>query len=138
MKSKPLITCLAIVVALGAGISAHALGQGDVLGPLGNLERGRWMLRAVGSSAAAPVNQLCVSDPRMLAQIEHHANSQCSHFVVRSSPMSVTISYSCKGTGQGLTTIRRETPRLIQIQSQGISNGAPFSFSVEGRHSGSC
>jgi hypothetical protein len=40
--------------------------------------------------------------------------------------------------GQGLTTIRRETDALIQIQSQGINNGAPFSFSVEGRHGGAC
>jgi hypothetical protein len=74
----------------------------------------------------------------MLAQIKHGANAQCSHFVVRSTPTSVTISYSCKGAGQGLTTIRKESPRLIQIQSQGIHDGSPFSFSVEGRRAAGC
>ncbi len=128
---------LAIMATFGVAFSAHALGQGDTPELLTNLEPGRWTLRAIGG-ASVPVNQLCVSNPRVLAQIEHRGNGQCSHLLVRSSPTSVTISYSCKGAGQGLTTIRKETDRLIQVQSQGISNGAPFSFSVEGRHSGVC
>jgi hypothetical protein len=137
MKSKTSIV-MAALLAVFAGASAHALGQADTPELLSKLERGRWLLRSVGGGAASPVGQLCVSDPRMLAQIEHRANGQCSHFIVRSSPTSVTVSYSCKGAGQGLTTIRRETDALIQIQSQGINNGAPFSFSVEGRHGGAC
>jgi hypothetical protein len=138
MKSKALVIGSAVLLACFAGVSAYAFAQGGPADLLSNIERGRWLLRAVGGAGGAPVSQLCVGDPRVLAQIEHRGNPQCSHFVVRSSPTSVTISYSCKGAGQGLTTIRKETERLIQIQSQGISNGAPFSFSVEGRHGGAC
>jgi hypothetical protein len=138
MNSKLLFAGLAALGATLCGVAAHAYGQGETPELLTQLERGRWLLRAVGGGAGAPVNQMCVADPRMLAQIEHRSNAQCSHFVVRSSATSVTISYSCKGTGQGLTTIRKETDKLIQIQSQGISNGSPFSFSVEGRHGGAC
>ena len=64
-----------------------------------------------------------------LTQIQH-GDAPCSRYVVRSMPNSVTVSYSCRA-GQGLTTIRKESPELIQIQSQGIRNNAPFSFSVE-------
>ena len=131
---------LGIAVALAAGSAAAGLaGQGDAPELLQSLERGLWQLRAVGGGASTvAASQLCVGDPRVLAQIQHGSSAQCSHYVVRSSPTSVTISYSCKGAGQGLTTIRKESPRLIQIQSKGIRNGEPFSFSVEGRRAAGC
>ena len=126
------------LLAVG-GSAAGVAGQADTPELLQSLERGLWQLRAVGGGAtSSATSQLCVGDPRMLAQIQHQGNPQCSHYIVRSSPTSVTISYSCKGEGQGLTTIRKESPRLIQIQSQGIRNGAPFSFAVEGRRSAAC
>ncbi len=138
MKFRKLKRGLVAFVAVGTAVASYAV-QADMPELLESLERGLWQLRAVGGGTSTVGNsQLCVSDPRMLVQIQHLNNPQCSHFVVRSSPTSVTISYSCKGSGQGLTTIRKESPRLIQIQSQGIHNGAPFSFSVEGRRSAAC
>lgn len=132
---KPALAAMLAIATCATGLAA----QTDAPGLLQSLERGLWQLRAIGggASTAAP-SQLCVADPRSLVQIQHGANSHCSHYVVRSTATSVTISYSCKGSGQGLTTIRKESPRLIQIQSQGISNGAPFSFAVEGRRSATC
>jgi hypothetical protein len=97
-----------------------------------------WQLRAVGSgTSGAAASQLCLGDPRMLAQIQH-GSTKCTHLLVDSNPNSVTISYSCNGAGQGLTTIRKESGRLVQIKSQGIRNNSPFSFSVEGRRSAAC
>jgi hypothetical protein len=129
---------LAASLVLLAGPAAVGMGQADNQDLLQTLEKGLWQLRAIGGGAStAASSQLCVSDPKMLAQIQHGGNS-CSHFVVRSTANSVTISYSCKGAGQGLTTIRKETGRLVQIQSQGIRNNSPFSFSVEGRRAGAC
>lgn len=131
---------LGIAAFLAVGTAAMGIAaQSETPDLLQSLERGMWQLRAVGGgTSTAGVSQYCAGDPRMLVQIKHGANAQCSHFVVRSTPTSVTISYSCKGAGQGLTTIRKESPRLIQIQSQGIHDGSPFSFSVEGRRSASC
>ena len=97
---------------------------------------GSCALSAAAATGAA-ASQLCVGDPRMLAQIQHGTTS-CTHLIVDSTANSVTISYSCKGAGQGLTTIRKESGRLVQIKSQGIRNNSPFSFSVEGRRSGGC
>lgn len=119
---------------LPAAFASPISGGSDLLQ---QLDKGMWQFRPLGGSSAAGVAQLCVTDSKQLAQIQH-GNSACSQLVVKSSPTSVTISYSCRGSGQGLTTIRRETDRLIQIQSQGIRNNAPFSFSVEARRTGSC
>ncbi|RDV07586.1 hypothetical protein DXH95_09705 [Sphingorhabdus pulchriflava] len=130
---------MAALMAVCVGASSHAAAQADASGLLDSLERGRWQLRSVGSSAASlTVSQLCLGESRYLAQIQHGSTTQCSHFVVKSTPSSVTISYSCKGAGQGLTTIRKENDRLVQIQSQGIHNGSPFSFSAEARRTGPC
>lgn len=138
MNSRLSKGVLAAVLALGIGPAAMAVGQGDTPDLLETLERGLWQLRAIGGGASGvATDRLCVSDPNQFIQIQHGGNI-CSHYVVRSSPNSVTISYSCKGAGQGLTTIRKESGRLIHIQSQGIRNSAPFSFSVEGRRAGAC
>ena len=138
MTKRLQIAVFATALTLGGATAALALGQGEPTDVLASIERGMWQLRAVGGGASSvATDKLCVADPRQLVQIQHGA-TLCSHYVVRSTPTSVTISYSCKGAGQGLTTIRKESGRLIQIQSQGIRNSAPFSFSVEGRKSGAC
>ena len=126
------------LLSLGAGLAAQSVAASDGTELLQTLERGLWQLRAVGSgSAGAAPSQLCIGDPRMLAQIQHGTTS-CTHQIVEATATTVTISYNCKGAGQGLTTIRKESGRLVQIKSQGIRNNAPFSFSVEGRRSGGC
>jgi hypothetical protein len=129
---------LAGLLSLGAGSAAQGVVAQDSGSLLQTLERGLWQLRAVGGGAsAAGASQLCLGDPKLLAQIQHGATA-CSHMVVESTANAVTISYSCKGAGQGLTTIRKESGRLIQIKSQGIRNSSPFSFTVEGRRAGTC
>lgn len=127
------------ILSLSAGSAVFALGSGaNAPTLLETLEHGIWQMRTVGAGmSATPALQLCVNDPNMLTQIQHR-DAPCSHFVVKSTPNLVTVSYSCKGQGQGLTTIRKETGRLINIQSQGIRNGSPFSFSYEARRSASC
>jgi hypothetical protein len=138
MKQQLKLIGLAAIMVVGTGSTALAFVQNERMDFLQSIERGMWQLRAIGGgSSNALASQLCVADPKQLVQIQHGATA-CSHFVVRSTPNTVTISYSCKGAGQGLTTIRKESGRLIHIQSQGIKNSAPFSFSVEGRRAGVC
>jgi hypothetical protein len=50
----------------------------------------------------------------------------------------VTVQYTCRGRGFGRTHIRRETDRLVQIDTQGIADSRPFAFSVEARRTGDC
>lgn len=138
MKKSLKIWLAAALLSLGAGSASQGAVAQDGSALLQSLERGLWQLRAIGGgSSAVAASELCVADPRMLVQIQHGA-ANCAHMVVESSANEVTVSYSCKGAGQGLTTIRKESGRLVQIQSQGIRNNSPFSFSVEGRRARGC
>lgn len=121
-----------------AGGASSALAGGQSLGILDTLQRGMWKLKPVaGTTATAAVSQLCLGDPGRMTQIQH-GDAACERYIVKSTPTTLVISYSCQGQGQGMTTIRRENSDLVQIQSQGIRNGAPFSFSVEGRRTSGC
>jgi hypothetical protein len=136
MKKKILLVCG--LASLCVGSSSAAFVQGDGLDLLSSLDRGMWQLRGVGGGPSkAAASKICLGEAARLIQIQH-GETPCNRFIVRSAANSLTVSYSCRGQGQGLTTIRKESNRLIHIDSQGIKDNAPFSFSVEGRHSGSC
>jgi hypothetical protein len=127
---------LATLFALfGMGIAIPATGQGPALAMLDRLESGRWELRERGGGAAA--EQLCVQNGRRLIQLRHPA-STCERMIVSDGPSEVTVQYTCRGRGYGRTHIRRETGRLVQIESQGILDGLPFDVSAEGRRVGDC
>jgi hypothetical protein len=126
---------LAGAILLALTSTSLALANANDLSLLNTLERGQWTFRATG--AEAPLTKICLGNPEVLTQIEH-SGITCERYVVRSTVNAVTVSYTCQGHGQGLTTIRKESNRIIHIQSQGIRNNAPFSFSVEGRKTGPC
>ena len=120
---------------LSAAGTAFAVAPNNGLALLDTLERGNWQLRATGSDE--PLTKICLGNPDALIQIRH-SGLACEQYIVRTSANSVTVSYTCKGQGQGLTTIRKESSRIVHIQSQGIRDNAPFSFAVEGRRIGPC
>jgi hypothetical protein len=121
--------------ALAAGFAAPALGQRPALAMLDGLERGRWELRV--REAGGEVQQICIGDTSRLIQLRHPVPG-CQRLVVEDGASEVTVQYTCRGRGYGRTHIRRESGRLIQIDSQGIANGLPFSFAAEGRRVGDC
>ena len=125
-------------MALAAGavlaIAAPAFGGGPSLTKLDQLESGRWELRERAGSA--PQN-LCAPSGRQLIQLRH-PGAQCSTFVVEDGPAQVVVQYTCAGHGFGRTRVRRETNRLVQIDTQGIVDGLPFDFSAEARRVGDC
>jgi len=125
----------ALLMVAAAGFAVPALGQRQGLAMLNQLESGHWELR--DRDSRAPVEQLCLRDGRRLIQLRHPA-SQCEQLIVADSPGEVTVQYTCRGRGYGRTHIRRETGRLVQIESQGIVDGLPFDFAAEGRRVGDC
>jgi hypothetical protein len=58
--------------------------------------------------------------------------------VINDGAAEVTVHYTCPGAGHGRTTIRKETNRLVQIDTQGIAGGMPFSRTFEARRGGVC
>ena len=101
---------------------------------LARLESGQWELRGPGNRAIA---SLCLGNPIQLTQPQH-GGVQCTRDVVAADADSITVNYACPGVGRGRTTIRFETPRLIQIDSQGLDRGTPFALRAEARRTGPC
>lgn len=125
------------IVALGmiASVAAAAFAQ-EQLTSLARLEPGLWQLRDL-DDAGVRHPPICVADPAMLMQLQHR-NSPCSRLVISSDTKGATVHYTCPANGFGRTSLRIETPRLAQIDTQGISGNAPFAYRVEARRTGSC
>ena len=108
--------------------------QAPELAMLDSLARGAWSLRIRDNGSQ---QRICVRDGREFIQLRHRQPG-CSRFVVQDGADEVVVQYTCRGNGYGRTSIRREGNALVQIQTQGIYDGAPFSFGGEARHNGSC
>lgn len=100
-----------------------------------SIEAGHWEFRDV-VEGGKPLH-LCLGDKRQLFQFRHPA-PMCRQFVGTNEPEHAVVSYDCEQRGQGRTDLRVETPRLIQIDSRGIADGAPFATRLEGRRIGAC
>ena len=125
---------LALAGLLGA-FAAPVSGQGPTLAMLDGLQKGAWELRIRGDSGKS--RNICLRDGRQLIQLRHKAG-KCSRLVVEDKPNQVIVQYTCPGNGYGRTRIRRETPQLVQIDTQGIVDGSPFAFAAEARWVGHC
>lgn len=125
----------ALPLIVVAAMAVPVQGQKPALAMLDQLDAGRWELRERG--AGGDVESLCLDNGRALIQLRH-AGFACSSVIVQDEPHEVTVQYTCRGHGYGRTHIRRESNSLVQLDSQGIVNGLPFSFAAEGRRAGTC
>jgi len=103
-------------------------------GPLAQVERGQWELRG---PSGATIGAVCLGDPMLLAQ-PVRTPQPCTSEIASSDTHVVTVNYVCPGMGRGRTLLRVETPRLVQIDSQGLSNGTPFALRAQARRTGPC
>ena len=117
---------LALLVVLGAAQRPTALAQ---------TRAGLWEISGL-PGASAPARR-CLIDTAALAQVEHRAQN-CTRVIVSDSPPRAAVHYTCANGGFGRTDMTVLTPRSIRIQTQGISNGAPFNYVVQARRVGDC
>jgi hypothetical protein len=138
MASKSLSYHIAIAAAsLAASFivpGVASVAQTPAIVALDALQPGQWELREAGGGA---VRSLCLGDARLLLQLRHGA-AQCSRYVITNDSKVATVTYSCAGNGNGRTTVRVETPRLVQIDTQGVADKSPFVMRLEGRRVGVC
>ena len=120
------------LAALVVGVPVAA--QSGELAMLASLDKGGWNLRVRDDGSQ---QRVCVRSGQEFIQIRHKQPG-CSRFIVQDGSEEVVVQYTCRGNGYGRTSIRREGNGLVQIQSQGIYDGAPFSISAEARHNGAC
>lgn len=135
MKKIVPVKAIGLSIAAFFAFSATAPAQTPGLELLEGLKKGAWILKPRGSTESG--QRVCLGDPELLLQIQH-GSASCSRYVIEDNPNNLRVSYKCGAVGHGVTSIRKESNGLVQIQSQGIENNGPFSFSVEGRHVGSC
>lgn len=133
-KLRALVISGGLAVAAALGIAMPALAQGNGLAMLGTLTKGEWTVKQRGGAAD---RRICVRSGAELIQLMHR-ESGCNQFVVEDGAARVTVQYTCPGNGYGRTSIRRETPTLVQLESQGIAGGAPFQLLAEARRTGTC
>jgi hypothetical protein len=131
-KGRALLA-LAALVAVAAPAASE---RGGGVGALAKLQNGLWQFRVVGGGATQPA-PVCIGDPSVLAQL-HHRNTPCSRLVVSQDGERAVVHYTCPSGGYGQTSLRVETPRLVQIDTQGISGNVPFAYRAEARLVGSC
>ena len=129
--------CSSLVALVAAAIVAapgptQAAGQ---LSALSRLEPGLWKLRNLDDRR--PLPSICIGDPNLLMQVQHR-NSPCSRLVIANGERGATVQYTCPAGGFGRTSIRVETPRLAQIDTQGIVENTPFGYRAEARRVGPC
>lgn len=130
---SPLLRWSLAASALAGATAVPA--QAPSLAMLDRLEKGSWQLRERGKDSV--LQAICVGDARRMIQI-YHPGTSCSRYIIEDTPASVTVHYTCPGAGHGRTSIRSETNRLVQIDTQGIADGKPFSQSIEARRTGGC
>lgn len=128
--------CAVGIGVLGClGGSAWAQPGHPALEMLAHLASGQWLVHARDGGMAD--TRMCLADGRPLIQLRH-AGLQCRQFVVQDEPNAVTVSYTCGTAGSGMTRMRMENDSLVQIETQGIAHGLPFSFTAEARRVGVC
>jgi len=124
---------MAAILALFPAVPAIPQAQ-SAIPLLDRLEAGQWELRGAGNALIAAI---CLGDRALLARPQHRG-LVCQQSVISSDARSVTLRYSCPGVGSGRTEILVETPRLAQIDSQGLDRGVPFALRAEARRTGAC
>lgn len=102
---------------------------------LAQLQPGRWTLTSHDGDFTS--RSICIGDARALIQVRQPGPA-CSRFVIADDPARAVVHYTCPGSGHGRTTIRVETPRLAQVETQGIADNSPFDLSIEARRMGDC
>lgn len=127
--------CILGAFLSGGGAIAAAPTEPPLPTALASLQAGQWAFRPIDGSGS--VKTLCLGDPRALIQLRH-GNLPCSRFVITNGAAEAVVNYSCGAPGNGRTTVRVETPRVVQIESQGIAGKAPFELVYEGRRTGEC
>ncbi|MFK4794306.1 DUF3617 domain-containing protein [Sphingobium sp. ZW T5_29] len=127
-------TCAFAMLVLASPAIALALHAPTAV----SVEPGEWELRERGSERESDSpRKLCLSHLRQLVQLRH-PRATCKQLTLEQSATRLSVSYDCGGAGSGRTDLRVETPRLAQVRSQGIANGAPFAVDMEARRIGAC
>lgn len=121
--------------ALPAGVAASAAAMAAAPEALRAISGGMWEVSRSATGDGA-VRQ-CVGAPAALAQWQHRGRA-CTRVILADKPGETLIHYTCPAGDFGRSRITVITPRTLRIETQGISDGEPFSYNLHARRIGNC
>jgi hypothetical protein len=124
-----------LVLAGTAALAVLVLAAAQRPAALASVSGGLWEIST--SAAGHNATKLCVADPLALAQYEHRSAS-CTRVVISDKPSETVVHYTCPGGGFGDTKMTVLTPRSLRVETQGISDNAPFNYVLQVRRVGDC
>ena len=122
-----------LVLAGTAALAVLVLAAAQRPAALSSVSGGLWEI----STSATNSKRLCIADPLALAQYEHRSAS-CIRKVISDKPSETVVHYTCPGGGFGDTKMTVLTPRSMRVETQGISDNAPFNYVLQARRVGDC
>lgn len=102
--------------------------------PLKAVAQGEWELSEIDGPGHLSV---CVTDPGTLLQLGQ-GKSACTRQVLDSGRSSMTVHYTCSGSGQGRSILTVRSAGSIRLETQGVTRGAPFAADYDGKRIGPC
>jgi hypothetical protein len=121
-------TLLAAVPAAAAAFFAASLPPALKGGGLWEVSR---------NASGAGGQRQCLADAALLTQWEHRGG-QCTRVVISGTADRAQVHYTCSGGGFGTSYVSVLTPRSVRIETQGISDGLPFHYTLHARRAGDC
>tara|TARA_R100001129_G_scaffold125643_1_gene88026 strand:- start:568 stop:975 length:408 start_codon:yes stop_codon:yes gene_type:complete len=134
MRHLKIGAAAALGLTAGAIFAAPLAASTATTALFGQLRFGEWEFRERGEDRS---RRVCLRTERDLVQLRHRGQN-CTRILIEEKGSSATVQYSCNGAGYGRTQIRRESADLVQLRSDGIDRGSPFSVEAEGRRVGNC
>jgi hypothetical protein len=128
--NRPVRTMIRVTGAALALLSVAAVLRPAVFSQTGG---GLWEV----SRANGGRRNVCIADPALLSQYEN-LRANCARDIVRNTQAKAEIHYSCTGGAFGQSTVELITPRSLRIETQGISDNAPFHYVLQARRLGDC
>lgn len=96
---------------------------------------GLWDVSLTASGAGG--ERQCLADAAILTQWEHR-RGQCTRVVLSGTADRAQVHYTCAGGEFGTSRVTVLTPRSVRIETQGISAGLPFHYTLHARRAGDC
>lgn len=127
-----IVSRLALISA-GASLGLAAVAVAATPALLDGAVPGLWEV----SRSGQPATRICLAAVAELAQFEHREAS-CERDLVGEAGTTAKFHYSCGAGGFGSSRVTLLTPRSLRVETQGISDNAPFKYTFQARHAGNC
>lgn len=124
-----------LVFTTVAAVAAGAAPAARTPRALAPAQPGAWEV-SKSADGRNPV-RVCVAELASLAQWEHRGGS-CTRVVISDSGTRTVIHYTCANGGFGRSDMTLLTPRTLRIETQGISGGYPFAYTLHARRVAAC